>query len=162
MDIKKILVPTDFSEANLAALEYASRLASQTGAMLYIVHADNMEQAAAIMAKSGHPYPFWQDEPGHREGHVKLKKVVPTERGVKYRHQYLKGTPTGEIVSFAKRNNVDLIVMASHGRTGLSRLLMGSTAEGVMRRATCPVLIVKQPTKEETLTIQKDAIAASV
>ena len=162
MDIKKILVPTDFSEGNNAALEYASHLASETGAMLYIVHADDMEQAAEILAKSGHPYPMWQDDPRHREGHVKLKKVVPTVSNVKCRHQYLKGTPTGEIVSFAERNNVDLIVMASHGRTGLSRVLMGSTAEGVMRRAPCPVLIVKQPTKVETSANLKDANAAPV
>ena len=159
MDIKKLLVPTDFSEANNAALEYASHLASETGAMLYIVHADDMEEAAAIMAKSGHPYPFWQDEPSHREGHVKLKKVIPTLGNVKCRHRYLKGTPTAEIVSFAERNNVDLIVMASHGLTGLSRLLMGSTAEGVMRRAPCPVLIVKQPSTEETSANQKGANA---
>ena len=56
MNIKTILVPTDFSEANNAAFEYASHLASETGPMLYIVHADEMEEAAAIMAKSGHPY----------------------------------------------------------------------------------------------------------
>lgn len=162
MDIKKILVPTDFSEANNAAVEYASRLASETGALLYIVHVDDMEEAAAIMAKSGYPYPFWQDDPRHREGHVKLKKVVPSVPKVKCRHQYLKGTPSGEIVSFAERNNVDLIVMASHGRTGLSRLLMGSTAEGVMRRAPCPVLIVKQPTKMEVSAKPKEANVATV
>jgi nucleotide-binding universal stress UspA family protein len=162
MDIKKILVPTDFSGANNASLEYASRLASETGAVLYIVYADDMEEAATIMAKSGHPYPSPWDATGRHEAHRKLKKVVPTVREVQYQHHYLKGTPTGEIVSFAERNNIDLIVMASHGRTGLSRLLMGSTAEGVMRRAPCPVLIVKQSTNVETLANQKDATAAPV
>ena len=69
--------------------------------------------------------------------------------GVKYQHFYLRGTATGEIVGFAEKYGVDLIVMASHGRTGLRRLLMGSTAENVMRQAPCPVLIVKQPSTAE-------------
>jgi nucleotide-binding universal stress UspA family protein len=74
-----------------------------------------------------------------------LKRVLPTVTTVKYEHLYRKGSPVVEILTFAEEENIDLIVMASHGRTGLSRLLMGSIAEGVMRRAHCPVLIVKQP-----------------
>ena len=56
------------------------------------------------------------------------------------------GSPVTEILAVAEDKKVDLIVMASHGRTGLSRLLMGSVAEGVMREAPCPVLVVRQPT----------------
>ena len=112
MNIKTILLPMDFSESNNAALEYASSLASETGATLYIVHADEMEQIADVMAKAGHPYPSPWDDKGRHECHVKLKKIVPTVQGVKYRHFYLKGTPTGKIVSFAERKGVDLIVMA--------------------------------------------------
>jgi nucleotide-binding universal stress UspA family protein len=156
MNIKAILFPTDFSEFNDAALEYASRLAAESGAMLYIVHADDMEQVAAVMVDSGYPYPSPWDEEGRREAHRKLEKVLPTVPGVKYQHCYLRGTPTGEIVAFAEQQDVDLIVMASHGRTGLRRLLMGSTTEGVMRQAPCPVLIVKQPATEESQQEQED------
>ena len=145
MDIKTILFPTDFSEFNEAALEFASRLAAESGAMLYIVHADDMEQVAAVMFDTGYPYPSPWDDEGRREAHRKLEKVLPTVPGVKYQHFYLRGTATGEIVAFAEEHAVDLIIMASHGRTGLRRLLMGSTAENVMRQAPCPVLIVKQP-----------------
>jgi universal stress protein A len=159
MDITNILLPMDFSKFNSAALDYASRLASETGATLHIVHADEMEQLADAMAKSGHPYPSPWDDKGSRKAHVKLHKIVPTIQGVKYRHHYLKGTPTGEILSFAERKGVDLIVMASHGRTGLARLLMGSTAEGVMRRAQCPVLIVKQRATSGTSEDQHDVNA---
>jgi hypothetical protein len=60
----------------------------------------------------------------------------------------LKGSPVVEILGLAEQQNIDLIVMASHGRTGFSRLLMGSIAEGVMRKARCPVLVVKQPSGE--------------
>jgi nucleotide-binding universal stress UspA family protein len=74
--------------------------------------------------------------------------VVPTVRRVQYQHHYLKGSPVAEITGFAEREQIDLIVMASHGRTGLWRLLMGSVAEGVLRRAHCPVLIIKQPSAQ--------------
>ena len=143
MNIKSILFPTDFSEFNEAALEFASRLAAESGATLYIVHADDMEQIAAVMFDTGYPFPG--DQETRREFHQKLEKVVPTLPGVKYQHFYLRGTATGEIVGFAEKYDVDLIVMASHGRTGLRRLLMGSTAENVIRQAPCPVLIVKEP-----------------
>jgi nucleotide-binding universal stress UspA family protein len=143
MNIKKILFPTDFSEFNDAALEFASRLAAESGAILYIVHANDMEQIAAVMFDSGYPFP--SDAETRQVMHQKLEKVVPTVPGVKYQHCHLRGTATGEIVGFVEQQGIDLIVMASHGRTGIGRLLMGSTAENVMRQAPCPVLIVKQP-----------------
>jgi len=143
--IIKIRFPTDFSDSNQAALDYASRLASEMDATLYIVHADEMEKIAAMMENSGYPYPPPWDDAGRRESHRKLEAVVPTVPGVNCQHAYLTGAPSGEIVSFAETEGIDLIVMSSHGRSGLTRLLLGSTAEGVMRRAPCPVLIVKHP-----------------
>ena len=160
MNIKKILFPTDFSQCNHAALEYASRLASESGALLYIVHADDMERIAATMSDAGYPYPSPWDDEGRRKAHLKLRKVIPTVPGVKCRHRYLDGAPTAQIVSFAERKGVDLIVMGSHGRSGLARILMGSTAEGVMRRAPCPVLIIKQPA-EEKMNKEQEQPAAS-
>ena len=77
-----------------------------------------------------------------------LEKVRPTVPTVKFERHYLKGSPVVEILTFAADENIDLIVMASHGRTGIPRLLMGSIAEGVMRKAQCPVLVVKQPSGE--------------
>jgi nucleotide-binding universal stress UspA family protein len=147
MNIKKILFPTDFSKFNDAALEFASRLAGESGATLYIVHADDFEQLAAVMYDTGYPVP--SDDETRSELHRKLEMVVPTVPGVNYEHCYLRGTATGQIVEFAEQQDIDLIVMASHGRTGLLRLLMGSTAENVMRQAPCPVLIVKHPTTED-------------
>ena len=158
MNIKTILFPTDFSEFNEAALEFASRLAAESQATLYIVHADDMEQVAAVMFDTGYPFPG--DQETRRELHEKLEKVVPTLPGVKYQHSYLRGTATGEIVKFADEHGVDLIVMASHGRTGLRRLLMGSTAENVLRQAPCPVLIVKQPATPATNEEEGSAPAA--
>jgi universal stress protein A len=88
----------------------------------------------------------WEEEQAAAE--ARLQKIVPTISSVKCQRHCLSGTPEAEIVAFAEEKRADLIVMASHGRTGLSRLLMGSVAEAVLRRATCPVLIVKQPAKE--------------
>jgi len=62
-----------------------------------------------------------------------------------FEHHLLSGDPGSELVHFAERENIDLIVMGTHGRTGLTRLLMGSVAEAVVRRAPCPVLTLKQP-----------------
>lgn len=150
MNFKKILLPTDFSHYNDAALEYASTLAAKAEAALYIVHVDELRDLnlSAAMAEAGYPYVSPWDTEDRREVRERLAKVVPTIAAVTYEHHYLSGSPVTEILRFAEREHVDLIVMASHGRTGVSRLLMGSIAEGVMRKASCPVLVVKQPAKE--------------
>ena len=72
---------------------------------------------------------------------------------------YLTGSPAAQILKLAEQERIDLIVMGSHGRTGLSKLLMGSVAEGVMRKAKCPVLIVKLPVDQAE--IQNVALSAS-
>ena len=78
----------------------------------------------------------------------RLAQVKPTT-DVAFDTRFLLGSPAKEILRFADREHVDLIVLGTHGRTGLSRLLMGSVAEIVVRRATCPVLSLKQPLMAE-------------
>ena len=77
---------------------------------------------------------------------------------LQYEHRFLTGFAEEEIVGLADRENVDLIVMGSHGRTGLYRMLMGSIAEGVLRKAHCPVLIVKQPMTAEGATATEESV----
>jgi nucleotide-binding universal stress UspA family protein len=149
MNIQRILFPTDFSHHNDAALKYASTLAAESGALLYIVHVDEMQDLNAAMGEAGYLIAAAVAHEGRPEVRKRLENVVPTTRKVAYEHFYLQGSPVTEILEFAERENVDLIIMASHGRTGLSRLLMGSIAEGVMRKAPCPVLIVRQPAAEQ-------------
>jgi len=146
MNVKRILFPTDFSHCNDAALKYASTLAADANALLYIVHVHERQDISAAMGEAGFAYPSAYDTADSAEVRDRLTKVVPTVAEVAYDHHFLTGSPLREILKFAEREHVDLIVMGSHGRTGLSRLLMGSIAEGVMRKALCPVLIVKQPT----------------
>ena len=145
MDIHKILFPTDFSHYNDAALEFAARLAVESGAVLHIVHVDDMRDLNLAMADAGYPYVLPSELEDRTEVRERLAQVAPPVAEVLYQHHYLKGMPIAAIVEFAEREKMDLIVMASHGRTGLARLLMGSIAEGVLRKARCPVLIVKQP-----------------
>lgn len=150
MNIKNILFPTDFSEYNDAALEYATRLAAESGATLHLVHVHDTRDLSTAMGEASYLYASkWDDE--RRRAEDRLKRITPKDPAVAYEHHALLGLPDAEIVGFAADHKVDLIVMASHGRSGLSRLVMGSIAEGVMRKATCPVLVVKQPHDEQAL-----------
>jgi nucleotide-binding universal stress UspA family protein len=147
MKLDSILFPTDFSHYNDAALEYASTLAAEANAKLYIVHVHDTRDLNTPIGDTGFVYEVaWREE--GMVARDRLDKVVPTDASVKFEHHYLTGRPVDEILAFAADNQIDLIVMASHGRSGISRLLMGSLAEGVMRKAPCPVLIVKQPVGE--------------
>lgn len=145
MKFQRILFPTDFSHDNDAALAYASTIAAESGALLYIVHVDEALAVSPSMGEAGFVYPMAYDAADRAAVRDQLSRVLPTIESVRYEHHYLQGSAVNEIVKFARREHVELIVMASHGRTGLSRLLMGSVAEGVLRKAPCPVLIVKQP-----------------
>jgi nucleotide-binding universal stress UspA family protein len=144
MNIRSVLFPTDFSHYNDAALYYASSLAADSDAMLHIVHVQDTRDLNPAMGDASYLYAAtWEQE--YEEAKKRLRRVQPTSPGVQFEQHDLIGAPAEEIVAFAVKNKIDLVVMASHGRTGLSRLLMGSVAEAVMRRAPCPVLVVKQP-----------------
>jgi nucleotide-binding universal stress UspA family protein len=149
MNIKSILFPTDFSHYNEAALRLASTLAAEARAKLYILHVHDSRELNALAGEGSYLYAstIWEKE--QREAEEQLREIVPLLATVAYEHVFLTGNPVQEILEFAETNGIELIVMASHGRTGLPRLLMGSIAEGIMRKATCPVLIVKQPPGDE-------------
>lgn len=137
MNAKKILFPTDFSRSSDAGLEHATVLAREAGATLLIVHVE--EPPAAY---GGDLY-YGLLEPDTSELWRMLREVKPSDLAVPFEHQLVQGNPAGEIVRLAEKEQVEMIVMGTHGRTGLRRLLMGSVAEAVVRRATCPVLCLK-------------------
>lgn len=156
MNVKKILFPTDFSEGNASALDYASSLAHTYGAVLHIVHVDDLSDLIAVTGPEGYVYTPALGGADRRELKAQLEKVKPTIANVAYEHHFLRGVPSAEIRDLAESDHVDLIVMSSHGRTGLSRLLMGSVAENVLRHAKCPVLVVKQPAVGHEATATED------
>jgi universal stress protein A len=140
MNVKKILFPTDFSHTGDAALAFATTLAKESGGRLIIVHVQE-----APMAYGGGEMYYGIPEPTTDELMNMLHDVKPTDSTVPCEHRLVMGDPADAVVRLAEEEDVDLIVLGSHGRTGLSRLLMGSVAEAIVRKAHCPVLVHKQP-----------------
>lgn len=137
MAVNTILVPTDFSPTSEAALRYATEMALTMGARLYLMH---------VPGKTGEHFeanfPHGQFEATARKG---LSVFLTAEEIERLRPEYAVrvGTPAEEIVRYADACDVDLIIMGTHGRSGLAHALMGSVAEQVVRVAPCPVLLVR-------------------
>ena len=140
MNVKKILFPTDFSHTRDAAFALAASLARDTGAKLLIVHVEEPP-----VAYGGGELYYGVPEPQTEDLKAMLHKIVPPDPKIEYEHRLITGDPAGAIPRLAEEEHVDMIVMGTHGRSGLSRLLMGSVAEAIVRRAPCPVLTYKQP-----------------
>jgi len=152
MQIRSILLPTDFSDCANYALHYAASLARTFGASIICVHV--IEPMVPTVGYSGmtEPLPIADitdqlEDSAERE----LPKLAGCEEcaGLEVEEVIAHGEAASEIVRVAKERNVDLIVVSSHGRTGLGRILFGSTAEAVVRHASCPVLVVKPSQEEE-------------
>ena len=144
-DWKRICCPIDFSDASRAAMEVAADLARRTGAELVLLHAYPIP---------GYTFPdgsvvasprMMQDLADQAERHLEewRAQAVQLVGAPRVGTQKAVGEPAAEIVSFAKTGGVDLLVVGTHGRTGLEHALMGSVAERVVRRAHCPVLTVR-------------------
>jgi universal stress protein A len=138
MNKPKILCPTDFSTLGQAALDMATALARDHGYKLLIAHVEEPP-----IAYGGGELYYGIEEPSREDLHRMLSEVVPIDASVGYEHRLLIGSPAAAILDLAKNEGVEMIVMPTHGRTGLLRLLMGSVAEEVVRKAKCPVLVVK-------------------
>ena len=139
MKAKTILFPTDFSTVGDAAMEMATSLARDTDAVLLIVHVEE-----APMVYGGGDWYYGPPEPSTPQLEKMLEEVAPTQPTVVCERRLVTGEPADAIIRVAKEEDVDFIVMGTHGRTGITRLLMGSVAEAVVRRAPCPVLTFKQ------------------
>jgi universal stress protein A len=140
MQVRKILFPTDFSHTGDAALAYATALARAFGATLLIVHVEEPP-----VAYGGGEMYYGIAEPDYDELQRMLERIEPIEPGVPCQRRLVTGEPARTIVELARQEGVDLIVMGTHGRTGLRRLVMGSIAEAIVRTAPCAVLTLKQP-----------------
>jgi nucleotide-binding universal stress UspA family protein len=140
--IRTILHPTDFSERSESAFHLACSLARDHGARLIVLH--------VIPPPVSHSEVVARQQPnGYRERLCDwLHRLQAPDSGVEIDHRLTDGEPYAEILRVAEDDSCDLIVMGTHGRTGLPRLLVGSVAEQVLRRASCPVLTVKFPFPE--------------
>ena len=141
MKIENILCPVDFSKPSEAAIGHASAIARHHNAKLHFVYVyEPILATGDVMSMPVQPAPA--DLEPLRE---RVQAVRPIGDGdIECHHDLIFGFPGGSIVGYATTNDIDLIVMGTHGRTGASRLLMGSVAEAVVRAASCPVLTVHE------------------
>ncbi len=149
-DIKQILFATDFSDNSKFALTYALSIAKRYDARLYALH---------VIQQPSYPLGMYAEisfdamdkfNKNISEAVDKEMQVLQESLGevTNYECLVVHGTPFLEILRTAKEKSVDLIIVGTHGRTGLDHVLFGSTAEKVVRRAPCPVLSVRLPGKE--------------
>ena len=133
-----ILFPTDFSTASDTALPHAETLAKQKSATLLILHVEEPP-----LAYGGGELYYGLPEPSSERILKMLEQVVPSDPTVSFKHRLTIGDPAGEIVRIASEEGAEMIVLGTHGRSGMTRMLMGSVAEAVVRRAPCPVLVYR-------------------
>ncbi len=140
LPIRIILHATDFSESSAYAFRLACSLARDYSARLVMLHVAEQPVVVPIDGSTFLPPPL------DRERLLKdLQCWQAQEPGVRIEYRLAEGDPAAEIVRAAAETGCDLIVMGTHGRAGLGRLLLGSVAEQVLRRAPCPVMTMKIP-----------------
>jgi nucleotide-binding universal stress UspA family protein len=147
---KKILFCTDFSENSHWAFTYALNLAKNYKSKLFIIH---------VTPVPNHPEQLSIYLPPEKLEELRIAQRKELEKELKtfylrklkefknYKIFFKEGEPFIEIIQMAKKESVDLIVMGTHGRTGLNHVLFGSTAEKVVRKSPCPVLTIRLPGK---------------
>ena len=150
MDIRQILAPTDFSEPSKQAVQCAYELAQTFGAKLRLLHVVELLVYPVEMFLVSEDGTTLMDDL-ERQARLDLAELVPKSQDgtVEVLCRAVVGTPYLKIAKVAAAEKVDLIVMSTHGRTGLSHLVMGSVAERVVRMAPCPVLSIR-PTSAPT------------
>jgi nucleotide-binding universal stress UspA family protein len=138
----RILVPTDGSVASRRAIEHAVDLAAAHGATLHAVYVVNAGSYASLPTETS-----WEgvSEMLREEGEAALDDVTEAAdgHGVTVERVLLEGSPAREIVRYAEGDDIDLVVMGTHGRGGIDRLLLGSVTERVVRASRVPVLTVQ-------------------
>ncbi len=144
LPIRTVLHPTDFSPSSDCAFQLACSLARDYSARLIVLHV--LERPVVVyggvMTAPPPPAPSAQQRQAVQE---QLHRVKPSDAVLGVEHVLEEGDPATGIVQVARERECDLVVLGTHGRTGLGRLLMGSVAEQVLRTASCPVLTVKPP-----------------
>lgn len=143
--IKRIMTAVDFSDTAQVAAQQAEELARNLGAELVVVHVLN-EPAFALAEGSGYVSPAVVEE-YEAAMKVKLSGIAQalSANGAKVEAKLLRGVPHDAIVSCAQTEKIDLLVLGTHGRTGISHLLLGSVAERVVRLSKVPVMTVRTP-----------------
>ncbi|MDK2896968.1 MAG: hypothetical protein PWP04_1088 [Candidatus Atribacteria bacterium] len=146
MQISHILIPTDFSKFSDLAIQNAAFLAQSFRAKITLVHVLTMAEVNALTSQPGNP---WENVVDQIQKDMKEEFEANTKEFSGLESPALEvivGEPPEELSRFAEENKVDLIVMGTHGRTGLAGIFLGSVTTGVIKRTCIPVMVVKCPT----------------
>jgi universal stress protein A len=149
--LSRILWPADFSELSLKGARYTRALREAFGCELHVIHVVPPPLAPDVSVMLPAEVPLAISEPELLEASRRaLQKLVVEQFGEGHgiKTDVFYGNPWMGICDYAKRNTIELIVVATHGRTGLGHVLIGSTAERIVQHAPCPVLTVKHPQNE--------------
>lgn len=142
---KQIIVPIDGSDCAAHAVDVAAVLAKEQGATCTVCMVVDIVQAAALGFATPELVSGWLKTVQDQAETIVLEAATRLRaKGIATRTEVLEGNPTDAILQVAKKQGGDIIVMGSHGRTGLRRLFLGSVAESVLRSADIPVLVVRQ------------------
>ncbi len=142
--LKKILVPIDFSDYSKNALKYAVPFAKQFGAEILLLYVVEPTIYPADFSFGQVSFPSMEAEM-YKRGSEELKKLAEKEikDTVKWQTRIETGKAFAEIIRIAEEENIDMIIIATHGHTGVEHIIFGSTAEKVVRKAPCPVLSLR-------------------
>lgn len=150
MKIQLILCPTDFSDCSRAAVDFARELAKQLGARMRLVHVFQLPQYVGWedgMTLAAASAQFLTDLRGRADAQLREVAERCRQDGVQTEAELVEGVPYQHIVRMSEA--ADLVVMGTHGRTGLQRMVLGSVAERVVRLAKCPVVSVPAPEQKD-------------
>jgi nucleotide-binding universal stress UspA family protein len=146
MKVSKILAPVDFSAGSRIAVEYAVALAKALNSTVTLFHAHEMPGSMnSIVPGADNEVDAGLERAAAMQRLEAMRAEMQKETDVEIRVMVQRGSPAKEIVSYSLSGGFDMIVMGTHGRTGLKRVVMGSVAEAVVRRALCPILTVHLP-----------------
>jgi universal stress protein A len=162
--VKRILVPTDFSETADKALAYAKELATKLGASVHLVHVFADPYAVAAYAPEVYAaVPAEMRARAVKEVHERLMERLDAAEEQRFRGSrgIVRGLVAPQIVDYAASQDIDLIVIGTHGRRGVAHLLLGSVAEHVVRTAGCPVLTVRAENRNAEELVEAAAARAS-
>ena len=151
IELKHILAATDFSESSADAIGYACALADKFDAELHLLHVLEAHASSTPVFVGGLALsPRVQES---REAAEKaLGQVAPARKAVR---ATVAGPAFLGILGYAKDNDIDLIVLGTHGRSGLAHVMLGSVAERVVRKASCPVMTVRHPKHEFAIPLEQ-------
>src|SRR5262245_29650243 len=146
INLRRILVPVDFSKPSLDAIDYATRIATRLGAELSLIHVFETQYPLVGMDAM----PIYVPDPDAEVRAREHLRTIAKDRGLSTRAEHIhvrNGRPFEEICRLATKTDVDLMVIPTRGNTGLKHLMLGSTAERVVRYSPCPVLVFRSGPK---------------